>query len=227
MLFSLGIEDVLTFDFMSPPPKEALMRAMEQLYALGALNDRGGLTTLGRRMAEFPCDPQVARMLLASERWRCSEEALTVAAMLDAGNAVFYRPRDKAVLADAARAAFARGCGGAGDHAVLLAVYNGWQESGYSLAWCSENYVQAKSMKRARDVREQLVALCERVEVPLLSAPGDMEALGQAITSGFFYNVARMDRSGDFRTLKRGASVHVHPSSCLAKVATSVSEARA
>ena len=100
---------------------------------------------------------------------------------------------------------------------MLLAVYNAWQESGYSLAWCSENFVQAKSMKRARDVREQLVALCERVEVPLESAPGDADALGKSIVSGFFYNAARMDRSGSYRTVKRGASVHIHPSSCLAK----------
>ena len=145
MLFSLGITDVLNFDFMSPPPKEALMRALEQLYALGALNDRGALTKLGRRMAEFPCDPQISKMVISSEKWRCSEEVVTVAAMLDAGNSVFYRPREKAMLADAARAAFGRG--GGGDHAVLLAVYQAWQESGYSTVWCGENFVQAKSVE--------------------------------------------------------------------------------
>lgn len=37
------------------------MRALEQLYALGALNDRGELTKLGRRMAEFPCDPMLSK----------------------------------------------------------------------------------------------------------------------------------------------------------------------
>jgi pre-mRNA-splicing factor ATP-dependent RNA helicase DHX16 len=100
---------------------------------------------------------------------------------------------------------------------VLLAVYQAWQESGYSTVWCGENFVQAKSMKRARDVREQLVALCERVEVPLESAPGDSDALGQAIASGFFYNTAKMDRTGTYRTVKRSACVHIHPSSCLAK----------
>jgi HrpA-like RNA helicase len=44
MLKSLGIHDLLHFDFMDPPPPEALIRALEQLYALGALNDRGELT---------------------------------------------------------------------------------------------------------------------------------------------------------------------------------------
>lgn len=41
---------------------------MEQLYALGALNHKGELTKLGRRMAEFPLDPMMAKMLLASEK---------------------------------------------------------------------------------------------------------------------------------------------------------------
>ena len=61
MLKSLGINDLMNFDFMDPPPAETLLRALEQLYALGALNDRGELTKLGRKMAEFrwtPCSPR-------------------------------------------------------------------------------------------------------------------------------------------------------------------------
>jgi pre-mRNA-splicing factor ATP-dependent RNA helicase DHX16 len=216
MLKSLGIDDIVGFDFMTPPPKAAMLRALEQLYALGALNDKGELTKLGRRMAEFPCDPQLSKMIIASERFHCSEEALTVAAMLDAGNAVFYRPKDKAKLADAAREGFSRGSL-AGDHGALLAVYNGWAEAGFSVQWCFENFIQARTMKRARDVREQLAALCERVEVPLESAPGDADALGQALASGFFYNVAKLGKSGNYRLAKSGAGVHVHPSSALAK----------
>lgn len=42
--------------------------ALEQLYALGALNHHGELTKLGRRMAEFPVDPMMAKMILASEK---------------------------------------------------------------------------------------------------------------------------------------------------------------
>ena len=58
-LLKLGIQDLVHFDFMDPPPPETLIRALEHLYALGALNDDGDLTKLGRRMAEFPVDPQV------------------------------------------------------------------------------------------------------------------------------------------------------------------------
>lgn len=215
MLKSLGIDDLVNFDFMDPPPKEALMRALESLYALGALNSKGQLTQLGRRMAEFPCDPQLSKMLISSEKYGCGEELLTVAAMLDVNNSIFYRPKDKALMADAARAAFGRG--GHGDHIVLMEVYNNWRDSGYSAAWCYENFIQVKSMKRARDIRDQLEALCERTEVKLQSS-SDIDAITKGITAGFFANVARLDKGGNYRTLRQGHSVTIHPSSSLAKV---------
>jgi len=68
LLKSLGINDLIHFDFMDPPPHETLVLALEQLYALGALNALGELTKMGRKMAEFPVDPMVAKMILASEK---------------------------------------------------------------------------------------------------------------------------------------------------------------
>ncbi|GFH17514.1 uncharacterized protein HaLaN_14169, partial [Haematococcus lacustris] len=95
MLKSLGIHDLMNFDFMDPPPAETLLRALEMLYALGALNDKGELTKLGRRMAEFPLDPQLAKTLLASESYSVAEQVATVCAMVSIGASVFYRPKDK------------------------------------------------------------------------------------------------------------------------------------
>jgi hypothetical protein len=74
MLKSLGIHDLIHFDFMDPPPAETLIRALEQLYALGALNDRGELTKMGRRMAEFPMDPMMSKMMINAEGYNCTEE---------------------------------------------------------------------------------------------------------------------------------------------------------
>lgn len=71
MLKSLGINDLIHFDFMDPPPAETLIRALEQLYALGALNDEGDLTKLGRRMAEFPLDPMQSKAVIMSETYKC------------------------------------------------------------------------------------------------------------------------------------------------------------
>jgi ATP-dependent RNA helicase DHX8/PRP22 len=91
-LKAMGINDLLSFDFMDPPPLETMIMAMEQLHALSALDDEGLLTKLGRRMAEFPLEPQLSKMLIMSVELRCAEEALTIVSMLSVQN-VFYRPK--------------------------------------------------------------------------------------------------------------------------------------
>ncbi|GLE00391.1 hypothetical protein PINS_up009148 [Pythium insidiosum] len=213
---SLGINDLLHFDFMDPPPEKALIRALEQLYALGALNDRGELTKLGRRMAEFPLDPMMSKALLAAEKFGCTEEVMTVCAMLSVNNSIFYRPKDKAMLADNARLNFARG--GGGDHITLLNVYNQWVETNYSTQWTYENFVIMRSLKTARDVREQLEGLCDRVELERVSNRSDHEMIRKAICAGYFYHTAKLDSSGNYKTVKNAHSVSIHPSSCLVKL---------
>lgn len=95
------------------------------LYNLGALDDEGLLTRLGRKMAEFPLDPAMSKVLLASVDLACSDETLTIISMLQVQN-VFYRPREKQAQADQRRARFFQP---EGDHLTLLAVYNGWKAS--------------------------------------------------------------------------------------------------
>eukprot|EP00252_Welwitschia_mirabilis_P004082 TRINITY_DN14270_c0_g2_i1.p1 TRINITY_DN14270_c0_g2~~TRINITY_DN14270_c0_g2_i1.p1 ORF type:complete len:1044 (-),score=237.61 TRINITY_DN14270_c0_g2_i1:18-3149(-) len=216
MLKSLGINDLINFDFMDPPPAETLMRALEQLYALGALNDRGELTKTGRRMAEFPLDPMLSKMIVSSDKYRCSEEVITIAAMLSVGNSIFYRPKDKQVHADNARMNFHTG--NVGDHIALLKVYDTWKETNYSTQWCYENYIQVRSMKRARDIRDQLEGLLERVEIEPSSSVNDLEAIKKAIVSGYFYHTAMLQKNGSYRTIKNPQTVHIHPSSGLAQV---------
>ena len=217
LLKSVGIHDLLNFDFLDPPPTDTLIRSLELLYALGALNDRGELTKLGRRMAEFPVDPMMSKAILASEEYRCTEEVLSIVAMLSESSSLFFRPRDKKLHADRARQTFFRP---GGDHFTLLNVWEQWVESEYSQAFCLENFIQPKTMGRVRDVRDQLVSLCERVElVPESSAnAADITGIQKAITAGYFMNSARIQKGGEtYRSIKQNTTVYVHPSSCLYK----------
>lgn len=216
MLKSLGINDLLNFDFMDTPPADTLIRSLEQPYALGALNDKGELTKLGRRMAEFPLDPMLSKSIIASEKYKCVKEVLSCVSMLSIGASVFYRPKEKEVHADTARMNFARG--GSGDHITLLRCYTEWEDSDFSPNWCNENFVQVRSIKKARDIREQLVKLCERVELDQnLSSPEDDDNTIKSITAGFFYNIAKLGKAGEYQTVKQHRTVYIHPSSVLAK----------
>ncbi|TKY73326.1 putative pre-mRNA-splicing factor ATP-dependent RNA helicase DHX16 [Spatholobus suberectus] len=215
-LKSLGIQDILHFDFMDPPPAETLLKAQELLFALSALNKCGELTKVGRQMAEFPLDPMLSKMIVSSEKYKCSDDIISIAAMLSVGNSIFYRPKDKQVHADNAKMNFHTG--DVGDHIALLKVYNSWKETNYSMQWCYENYIQVRSMKRARDIRDQLAGLLERVEIKLTSNSNDFDAIKKSITSGFFPHAARLQKCGSYHTVKHPQKVHIHPSSGLAQV---------
>jgi pre-mRNA-splicing factor ATP-dependent RNA helicase DHX38/PRP16 len=76
LLKTLDVKDVLDFDFMDPPPRDTLLNSMYQLWILGGLDDMSELTPVGSKMAQFPLDPSLAKMLIASQDLGCSEEIL-------------------------------------------------------------------------------------------------------------------------------------------------------
>merc|ERR1711871_321805 len=121
-LKKLGIEALVHFDFMDPPAPETLMRALELLNYLGALDDDGDMTELGKVMAEFPLDPQMSKMLIVSPNYKCSNEILSIVSMLNTPNP-FMRPREAGRAADDAKARFQHVDG---DHLTLLNVYHAY-----------------------------------------------------------------------------------------------------
>ncbi|CAH8560442.1 unnamed protein product [Dicrocoelium dendriticum] len=87
----------------------------------------------------------------------------------------------------------------------------------FSTQWCYEHFIQPRTLKRARDIRDQFIGLLERVEIPLRSNPEDHVNIRKAITAGFFYHTARFTGNG-YKTVKQKHTIHPHPNSCLAEV---------
>lgn len=210
-LKAMGINDLLHFDFMDPPPVQVLVSALEGLYVLGALDEEGLLTRLGRKMAEFPLEPALSKILLASVDLGCSDEVLTIVAMLSVEN-VFYRPKEKQAQADQKKSRFHQP---EGDHLTLLAVYEAWKNSKFSNAWCFENFIQGRAMRRAQDVRKQLLGIMDRFKLDVVTAGRRYDRVRRAITGGFFMQVAKKDPQEGYRTMVEGQPVYIHPSSSL------------
>lgn len=218
-LKALGIDQVMTFDFIAQPSAEALMRGLELLYALGALDDRCRLTPdLGEKMAEFPVEPRLAKLLLASFDFHCTEEALTLVALLQVQN-VWTNPkgRESRTIQEAAMAELASRDG---DHLTLLAIYREWEEAGRSTEWCSEHFLNPRSLTRAREIRGQLRRYLERYKPKgsvFASCVDDSEALRRCVLAGFFFNAARLKSDGRYYTVRDGHPVALHSTSVLAK----------
>lgn len=210
-LKAMGINDLIHFDFMDPPPIQVLVSAMEHLYVMDALDEEGLLTRLGRRMAEFPLEPSLSKVLLKSVEYGCSDEVLTVVAMLSVEN-VWYRPKEKQAQADQKKARFHQP---EGDHLTSLAVYEGWKAAKFSAPWCYENFVQARAMKRAQDIRKQLLGIMDRFKLDVVSCGRDYNRIRRALVSGYFTHAAKKDPQEGYRTVVEGQPVYIHPSSAL------------
>jgi pre-mRNA-splicing factor ATP-dependent RNA helicase DHX15/PRP43 len=214
-LKKLGIDDLVHFDFMDPPAPETLMRALELLNYLGALDDDGNLTDVGNMMSEFPLDPQLAKMLIASPKFNCSHEILSITAMLSVAN-VFVRPVDARKAADEAKARFSHADG---DHLTLLNVYHAFKQNGESPQWCYENFINSRNMKSAENVRVQLARIMKRLNLPLVSTEFTSKDyyvnIRKGLTAGYFMQVAHLEKTGHYLTVKDNQVVALHPSHCL------------
>jgi len=218
-LKKLGIDDLVHFDFLDPPAPETLMRALETLNYLGCLDDDGNLTDIGDQSSEFPLDPQLAKMLIESPKHKCSNEILSIAAMLSVPM-VFVRPKENAKDADEAKNRFAHLDG---DHLTLLNVFHAYkqhmQDGVDPSSFCYDNYINARSMKSAESVREQLKRSMERLNLQMITTDfHDKEYypnIRRCLVSGFFMQVAHLEKSGHYLTVKDNQVVALHPSTCL------------
>lgn len=211
----LGIDDLVHFDFMDPPAPETLIRALELLNYIGALDDEGELTPHGTIMAEFPLDPQLAKMLIQSCDYQCSNEALSITAMLSVPQC-FIRPIEMKKAADEAKKRFAHIDG---DHLTLLNVYHAFKQNNEDQQWCYDNFINFRSLKSADNVRQQLSRLMDKFNLPKVSTPFNSRLyyinIRKALVSGFYMQVAYLLPKGFYLTMKDNQEVQIHPSTCL------------
>jgi len=234
-LKALGIDNVVRFDFLSPPPSQLMVRAFDLLFSLGAVDEYAKLTTpLGTRMAELSIPPMMAKCLLASSepRFNCQSEILTISAMTSLqGNVWFHHSGEKKAM-ELSRRKFAAE---EGDHLTLLNVYQSFITKGKREAkWCHANHLNFKSMTRAVSIRNQLRRYIERLGVkvdetlssslsdpPYLSTKGPVPPrdktinILQCLTTGFFSQAAKMQPDGSFRSVSGEVTMFAHPTSLM------------
>lgn len=219
-LKKLGIDDLVHFDFMDPPAPETMMRALEELNYLGCIDDEGDITPRGRLASEFPLDPMLSVMLIRSPEFYCSNEILSLSALLSVPN-VFVRPNNARKQADEMKNLFAHPDG---DHLTLLNVYHAFKsdeakEQGLS-NWTYDHYLSLRSLQSADNVRNQLRRIMERNDLDLVSTPFEdkkyYDNIRKAMTAGYFMQVAKkMANSKGYITVKDNQDVLLHPSSVL------------
>lgn len=212
LLKSLGVKDLMEFDFMDRPPNDTIMSALYQLWILGALDNTGEMTPTGKMMVEFPLDPPLSKMLLyAHEKGGCSEEVLIIVSMLSVPS-VFFRPKDREEESDAAREKFFVP---ESDHLTLLNVYLRAKQYRFDPAWCTRHFLHPKGLRKAREVHAQLLDLMKQQKMIPKSTGGSWDVVRKSICSAYFYNSSKMKGIGEYVNMLTGIPSNLHPSSAL------------
>ncbi|NXX10586.1 PRP16 helicase, partial [Podargus strigoides] len=237
LLKSLGVQDLLQFHFMDPPPEDNMLNSMYQLWILGALDNTGtgcwgklsahgtgtctaadpcdvpsgGLTSTGRLMVEFPLDPALSKMLIVSCDMGCSSEILLIVSMLSVP-AIFYRPKGREEESDQVREKFAVP---ESDHLTYLNVYLQWKNNSYSTLWCNQHFIHAKAMRKVREVRAQLKDIMVQQRMSLASCGTDWDVVRKCICAAYFHQAAKLKGIGEYVNIRTGMPCHLHPTSSL------------
>jgi ATP-dependent RNA helicase DDX35 len=224
-LKALGIDNIVRFDFITPPPSSLAVRAFELLYSLGAVDDYAKLTKpLGTRMAELAVEPMMSKVLLNATSFKCLSEILSIAAMTSLQGSVWFHHDGEKTAMEASRRKFAVE---EGDHLTLLNVYQAFVSKGRKEAkWCHSNHLNYKSMIRAVSIRAQLKRYLERfgidTEESLARSNGMPDSNGNAVsqirtclTTGYFAHAAKMQPDGSFKSVSGGVILHAHPTSLM------------
>jgi pre-mRNA-splicing factor ATP-dependent RNA helicase DHX38/PRP16 len=212
LLKSLGINDLIKFPFLDSPPKDTMVNSLYELWALGALDNFGKLTRLGLKMTKFPLQPSLSKLLLISSENNCSQEMCTIVSMLSVPN-IFYRPKERQEESDIARSRFQIP---ESDHLTLLNVFSQWEANNRSDSWCTKHFLHPRSLRKAKDIKEQIELIMKSNNVPVNSSGYDWDIVRKCICSSFFHQAAkRSSKIGEFLNLRTGIELQLHPTSSL------------
>ncbi|KAK8803880.1 hypothetical protein WA588_005770 [Blastocystis sp. NMH] len=217
-LKTIGINDVLNFNYLQAPSRDSLKRALQQLLMLGAVDRRSGaLTALGRSMATLPLDPVYARLLILSKDFHCTAEILDIVAVLSV-ETIFYSPREEREKANVSHRRFASVYG---DHLTFLNVFQAYREARGSQQWCYDNFINPRSMKTAMEIRKQLVGYCEKLGIGEASCEGELDQVRRCLTAGMFVQIAKKvtevvkNSRAEYKTILGNKTAAIHPASVL------------
>ncbi len=217
---ALGLGDVERFPFLDPPAPRMVADGYQLLAELGAVNEANELTDTGRRLARFPMDPRVARMVLAAGRENCLAEMLVIAAALEVDDPR-ERPFDRAEAADRAHQRFHDE---QSDFLALLKLWRHFEESvehrksNRQLAGeLREQFLSQRRLREWRDVHHQLAALAGEMSMRVNEKPATYEQVHRALIAGLLGNVGvKGEEAGEYLGA-RGIRFAIFPGSGLRK----------
>ena len=216
-----GVDDIINFPFLDYPSRDALEKALLQLYQLGALTDSGTINDTGEQMAKLPLTVSLGRVLIAAAEpeYDCVSEVIDIISCLSVEN-IFLNltSEEKKEKAESARRELYRR---EGDHLTLLMTVQAYAaENTDRKAWAERHFVSHRAMQAVMDVRKQLRAQHRQAQILRQETTRQITSerattIVKCFLKGFKMNTARLMPDGSYKTVVGNQTVAIHPSSGL------------
>ncbi|OBK24038.1 ATP-dependent RNA helicase HrpA [Mycobacterium asiaticum] len=216
---ALQLGDIEEFPFLDPPDRRSIRDGVQLLQELGAFDQGGAITDLGRRLARLPVDPRLGRMILQAETEGCVREVLVLAAALTIPDPR-ERPSDREEAARQSHARFAD------QHSDFIAYLNLWRylrEQRKELSGsafrrlCRKEFLHYLRIREWQDLVGQLRSIARDLGVVESDEPADPAQVHAALLAGLLSHIGmRRDDAREYLGA-RNARFVLAPGSVLIK----------
>jgi ATP-dependent helicase HrpA len=217
-MLALGLGRLDQFPLLDMPPKRAIEEGYRVLEELGAIDDDGALTAIGRSLADLPLDPRIGRMILAGEREGALREVLVLAAALG-----IQDPRDRPLSAQKqADDAHRRFADEASDFAGLLKIWGFWEQQkrltkNQVKKACRDSFLSWIRMREWEDVHRELARITREMGHRPNEVPCSGDAIHRSLLPGLLSRIGTWLPEPRVYLGARQMRFSLHPSSGLAR----------
>ena len=189
----IGINDVHSFDFIDRPDSEQIDFAVRELKTLGALDERGNITSVGETMADLPLEPRIARMVVEGIKNKCVGDIVTIAAFFEEWQGLFILPKGKR---NEAKIAHGRFYDNDSDFITFLNIWKEYKNlNGARYRWAEANFLNAHALDTVRQTREQILNILKK-KMSCEEYPADSDVIGKCVFAGLVSNLMYNTGSG-------------------------------
>lgn len=212
LLKNLNINKISNFPFIDPPSIELIETSQYELWSIGALNNYGELTNLGKEMCKYPIDPNLSKLLIISnqENFQCCEEILKIISMLSVPS-VFIISKKNIKLQEKITKIRENFQIFDSDHLTLLNIFNQFQnvKDHEREKWCLKNYFNYKSLRNAIEINSQLRQLVIKNNKNITTCYNNWEIIKECICASFFANAAEFFKHNQYKHIRTGLEMFI------------------
>ncbi|KAF4123330.1 ATP-dependent RNA helicase DHR2 [Geosmithia morbida] len=223
-----GVQDILNFPLIDSPDLEAMQKAMLHLHFLGAVDEKGAITTMGEKMARLPVPVPLAAVLFwaSKPQFDCVLEAVDIISCITSGGDLFVhlQSEEQQEEMEEARKELKRREGDIITYLTTMQRYA--SENADRTDWCKKRGINGRNMKLALSIRRQLRSMCVNNGLLTEAPPADpqpfepisperAEAVIKCFLRGFANKTAVLQPDGSYSTTEGKHTVSIHPSSVL------------